>query len=85
MSIRGRTLLGAVLLFVGLLVATGGSIKHSTGVVWFGFAMAAPGPLLIFLAFRDMMAEIGDAGRRAEEAMRREISGKNSPPPKPPT
>jgi hypothetical protein len=108
MSIRSRSVWGAILLFGGLLVLMGAGVYKSSDRIRYernvdrqkgdlsppartgpnllmilGGLTCAGGLVLVGLAAKDMVAEIGHAGTKAEDALQRELIQKRDPKPKP--
>jgi drug/metabolite transporter (DMT)-like permease len=108
MSIRSRSVWGAILLFGGLLILVGAGVYKSSDRIRYdreverkkpdpeppsrtgpnilmilGGVASAGGLALVGWAARDMVAEIGQAGSKAEDALQRELIQKRDPKPKP--
>ena len=110
MSIRGRSILGAILLFGGFLILLGAGVYKSSDRIRYernverqrgdqsppsrggpnvlmilGGLVSVGGAVVIGLAIRDMVAQIGAASAGAEQRLQRELMNPKQAKPKPPT
>ena len=110
MSIKVRSILGALLFFGGLLLLVGAGVYKSSDRMRFehnsqrqegdrtppartgpnllmmlGGLVSAGGVVVIVLAARHMVDQIGSASAQAEQRLQRELTDPKAPKAKPPT
>lgn len=81
MSARGKSWLGGILFGVGIFAFFGGALFPGiVYVAWIGIGVALLGVVVIGLAVRDIVRQIGSNHARFEAELRHQAPPKRDPP-----